>query len=402
MFDLPVAFLLTSDSDSTRVLVAMLTVFGSAKILAEVFEKLRQPGIVGEILAGVLVGPHVLGWIEPTNFLRALSELGVMFLLFRVGLEVHFDELVKVGKTSLAAAVLGVLAPLGMGWGILRLWGAGTAEALFVGAAMVATSVGITAQVLAAKGLLNHIASRIILTAAVIDDVLGLIVLAMVNSVAHGNVKVLDLAFAAVLAVGFTSVVAFFGTKAVSRVVPKMGEKLNAGEVEFNLAMVFLFALSLLAVRSGVAAIIGAFLAGMALAPTVSHRVHDLTQGVASLLTPFFLAGIGLQLQTSVFRDASTLWLTAVILAAAILSKIVGCGVGALPAGWRNAVRVGCGMVPRGEVGMVVAQIGMSAGVVSPQVYGVVVAMAVLTTMVAPILLKLSYRGAQADLAGDG
>lgn len=396
----PIAFLSSADSETARILLAMLTVFGAAKILAEVFEKLRQPGIVGEILAGVLVGPHALNWIQPTDFLRALSEIGVIFLLFRVGLEVHFEELVKVGKPAMAAAVLGVLVPLGMGWAIARAWGSGTPEALFVGAAMVATSVGITAHVLAAKGLLSHQASRIILAAAVIDDVLGLMILAIVSSVAHGNVNLLDLAFAAALAVGFTAVVAIFGTKAVGKVVPRMGEKLNAGEVEFNLAMVLLFALSLLAIRSGIAGIIGAFLAGMALAPTVSHRVHDLTQGVASLLTPFFLAGIGMQLQTSVFREASTIVLTVVILAAAVVSKLLGCGLGALPAGWRNAVRVGCGMVPRGEVGMVVAQIGLSEGVVSPKVYGVVVAMAVLTTMVAPLLLKLSYRGVESQMEG--
>jgi Kef-type K+ transport system membrane component KefB len=397
---LPVAFLFSADSETARILLAMLTVFGSAKILAEVFEKLRQPGMVGEILAGVLVGPHALNWIQPTDFLHALSEIGVIFLLFRVGLEVHFEELVKVGKPAMAAAVLGVLVPLGMGWAIARVWGSGTPEALFVGAAMVATSVGITAHVLAAKGLLRHQASRIILAAAVIDDVLGLMILAVVSSVAHGNVKLLDLAFAAALAVGFTAVVAIFGTKAVRKVVPRMGERLNAGEVEFNLAMVLLFALSLLAIRSGIAGIIGAFLAGMALAPTVSQRVHDLTQGVASLLTPFFLAGIGMQLRTSVFSEISTVVLTAVILAAAVVSKLLGCGLGALPAGWRNAVRVGCGMVPRGEVGMVVAQIGLSEGVVSPRVYGVVVAMAVLTTMVAPLLLKVSYRGVEATPKG--
>lgn len=396
----PFAFLSSADAETARILLAMLTVFGVAKILAEVFEKLRQPGIVGEILAGVLVGPHALNWIQPTDFLRALSEIGVIFLLFRVGLEVHFEELVKVGKPAMAAAVLGVLVPLGMGWAIATVWGSGTPEALFVGAAMVATSVGITAHVLAAKGLLSHQASRIILAAAVIDDVLGLMILAIVSSVAHGNVKLLDLAFAAALAVGFTAVVAIFGTKAVGKVVPRMGEKLNAGEVEFNLAMVVLFALSLLAIRSGIAGIIGAFLAGMALAPTVSHRVHDLTQGVASLLTPFFLAGIGMQLQTSVFREASTIVLTVVIVVAAVTSKLLGCGIGALPAGWRNAIRVGCGMVPRGEVGMVVAQIGLSEGVVSPKVYGVVVAMAVLTTMVAPLLLKLSYRGVEAQPEG--
>ncbi len=153
-------------ADAAKILLAMLLVFGSAKLLAELFERLGQPGIVGEILAGVLVGPSVLGWIAPSGFLTALSELGVMFLLFRVGLEIKSSELMRVGGTAALTAVLGVVVPFFLGWGNLLLWGAPQIEALFVGAAMVATSVGITAQVLAVKGLLQERSSKIILAQA--------------------------------------------------------------------------------------------------------------------------------------------------------------------------------------------------------------------------------------------
>src|SRR5262249_13808060 len=161
----------------------MLLVFGTAKILGEIAERLRAPNIVGQILAGVVLGPSVLALVKPES-IRELAELGVMFLLFRVGLEVKASDLVKVGKTATIVATLGVIVPLIMGFYLYKAGGANNIESLFVGAAMVATSVGITAQVLAKMGLLSALASRIILAAAVIDDILGLIVLAVVSSLA--------------------------------------------------------------------------------------------------------------------------------------------------------------------------------------------------------------------------
>src|SRR5436305_9092023 len=161
--------------------LSMLVVFASAKLLAELFERFGQPGIVGEILAGIVIGPHVLGWMAPNEVLRILSDLGVMFLLFRVGLEVKASDLMKVGSTALGVATAGVVLPFFLGWGICALWGEPRVESIFTGAAMVATSVGITAEVLAARGVLDSRAARVILAAAVIDDVLGLIVLAGVS-----------------------------------------------------------------------------------------------------------------------------------------------------------------------------------------------------------------------------
>src|SRR4051812_35958891 len=348
---------------AVQIPLSMLVVFASAKLLAEIFERLGQPGIVGEILAGVLIGPHVLGWMGPNEVLTILADLGVMFLLFRVGLEVKASELMSVGGTALLTAIAGVIVPFAMGWGIMTLWGEPQLESVFTGAAMVATSVGITAQVLAARGLLATRAARIILAAAVVDDVLGLIVLALVSDLAKGEVRYLDVAITACIAMGFTLVVAKFGTRLARRVMPRMQSTLSFAEAEFAIAMTLLFALSLLAVYAGVAAIVGAFLAGMAISEAVDHRVVDLTNGVAELLVPFFLAGIGLHFDTSAFATRSTLMLAALIFLAAIVSKFVGCGLGALAMGRRDALRVGVGMVPRGEVGMVVAQIGLRMGV---------------------------------------
>jgi Kef-type K+ transport system membrane component KefB len=388
----PLALLAATGPEAVKIPLSMLVVFASAKVLAEIFERLRQPAIVGEILAGILIGPSVLGWMEPTDFLMALADLGVMFLLFRVGLEVKASELMKVGGTAVVVAILGVVVPFFLGWGILLYWGEPQIEAIFMGAAMVATSIGITAQVLAAKGLLQARASRIILGAAVVDDVLGLIILALVSSMARGKVNLLELGLTAVVAVAFTLIVAKWGTRTMEKVVPRMGKKLRVGEAQFALAMVLLFALSLLAVYAGVAAIIGAFLAGMALAESVGPRVHDLAHGVTELLVPFFLAGIGLHFNLAVFGQTSTIVLALVILVAAVLSKFLGCGAGALRLGSGDATRIGVGMIPRGEVGMVVAQIGLSLGAISPHVYGVVVFMSVATTMIAPPLLNITYK----------
>ena len=377
--------------------VILLIVFGAAKLIGEIFVKLRQPALVGEILAGAIIGPSLLGWIAPNATLTALSDLGVMFLLFDVGLQVKAHELMKVGGTATLVATIGVILPFFAGWGILLAFGAPQIEAVFVGAALVATSVGITASALSARGLLHEIASKIILAAAVIDDVLGLIVLAVVSSVAQRHVNFVAIALTAGLATAFTVIMAKWGTTAVNRILPHFHSRAEAEDAQFHLSLILLFALAALAIYTGVAAIVGAFLAGLALSDTADARVRDLTRGVYELLVPFFLVGIGLHLDLGVFRTPATLTLALVILAAAIVTKLIGCGLGALSLGWnpetgQNMLKIGLGMVPRGEVGMVVAQMGLSMKVISTEVYAVVVFMAVATTLVTPLLLKIAFK----------
>ena len=381
--------------------LAMLILFVSAKIMSEIAERLNQPGIVGEIFAGILIGPSVLGWLAPSDFLAAMSDLGAMFLLFRVGLEVKSSELMKVGGTALLVAASGVVVPFIMGAGIMLFWHAGTNEAIFVGASMVATSVGITAQVLSAKGLLHEVSSKVILAAAVIDDVLGLLVLAVVSSLTHGKVDVLQLALTAILATAFTVIVAKWGSQAMGKVLPKVHETLRAAEARFVVALSLLLALAVVAVSTGVASIVGAFLAGLALAETSGPRERDLAQGVSELLVPFFLAGIGLHVDLSAFGQLSTALLAVTILAAALISKFIGCGLGALGLGRTEAFRIGIGMVPRGEVGMIVAQIGLGFGILTRSSYGVVVFMSVATTIVAPPMIKIAYRSLLKTAAGE-
>jgi len=378
--------------DAGTLLLSLFLIFTAAKIVAELFEWMGQPGIAGEILAGVVLGPGVLKLVEPNELLTALAQIGVLFLLFRVGLEVKASELIRVGPIATLVAVLGVLVPFAGGWAVLAYTGASRIESLFVGAAMVATSVGITARVLAERKLLQERASRVILAAAVIDDVLGLLILATVSGVRKGQINYLELGGTALLAIGFMFLVVRFGARATGHVIPLLEKRLHASELQFHLALVMLLGLSLLAQYAGVAAIIGAFLAGMTLSETVSVRVHVLSAGVSEFLTPFFLAGIGLNLDISVFAKQNTIILALVILAVAIISKMIGCGLGAWKLGRSDMFRIGAGMVPRGEVGMVVAQIGASFGVISKDLFAVVVFMAVATTMVAPALLNIAWR----------
>lgn len=393
MHCIPLAFLLIGKPGPASIPVSILILFVSAKLMGEIAERLHQPGIVGEILAGILIGPSVLGWLAPNEFLSAMSDLGAMFLLFRVGLEVKSSELMRVGGTAMLVACSGVIVPFLMGGALLMLWGARINESIFVGSSLVATSVGITAQVLAAKGLLGEISSKVILAAAVIDDVLGLLVLAVVSSLAQGKFDILQLCLTALLAAGFTVIVARWGGHAMRHVTPHVERTFKAAESRFILDLSLLFFLAVLAVFTGVAAIVGAFLAGLALAESSGPRERDLAQGVSEFLVPFFLAGIGLRVDLSVFEQPSTAILALALLAVAVVSKLIGCGLGGLGLGKVDAFRIGVGMIPRGEVGMIVAQLGLGFGILTRNSYAVVVFMSVATTIVAPFLIKIAYRG---------
>ena len=367
----------------------------SAKLMAELFERLRQPAVVGEILAGILIGPAVLKLVQPTDVLEALAEIGVIFLLFTVGLETRPSAIFKVGGTATLVAVLGVIVPFVAGWALLSLWPGYTwVEATFLGAAMVATSVGITARVLSGLRLLSKESSQVILAAAVIDDVIGLLVLAVVSSLAESQINYLQIALTAALAVGFTLLAVTLGARVVKRAQrPVVGLKIAHSRLIFALVLCFGFAA--LASLIGIAGIIGAFLAGVALSEsTDGTNLHTQSQGLTEFLTPFFLVTIGMKLDLKVFLSSSIVLLAVAVIGLAMVTKFIGCGLGAIRMGRRRALQVGVGMIPRGEVGIVVAQLGLTQ-TGNSALYGVVVAMAVITTLAAPPLIKLAFAGEQ-------
>lgn len=372
----------------------------AAKIMAEIFERMKQPAVVGEILAGVIIGPSLLGWVAPSELITILAEIGVIFLLFTVGLETKPRDIFQVGRRAVMVGVLGVILPFIAGYFIAMAWDGSFAEAMFIGAAMVATSVGITARVLGSMGLLDKETSRIILGAAVIDDILGLIILSLVSAVSQGSVSYSGLATTAAAAIVFTAFVGLVGSKVMTRLAPSV-QRLRLSKPFFNIGLILCLGLSLASIYVGVAAIIGAFLAGMALAEATedNHKMHNLTSGITEFLVPFFLVNIGMQLDLAVFRDMSVVALAAIITVLAVITKFVGCGLGAWGMTRREMAQVGVGMIPRGEVGIVVAQIGLGLGVISGHFFASVLFMAVATTLIAPPLIKLFF---SEDRDGDG
>jgi len=383
---------LAANVESVSVLLSLFLMFAAAKVMAELFERLRQPAVVGEILAGVIIGPSILGWVQPSDLINVLAEIGVIFLLFNVGLETKPKAIFDVGKRAMFVGVMGVLLPFVAGYFIAIAWGGSFAEAMFIGAALVATSVGITARVLAGMGLLDTETSRVILGAAIIDDILGLIILSLVSAVSQGSVSYVGLGKTAAAAILFTLFVALVGSKVINKLSPVIS-RLRLQRPFFNLGLVLCLGLSVASVYVGVAAIIGAFLAGMALAESVEDnpRMHQATSGVTEFLVPFFLANIGMQLNIAVFRDSSVLLLAVIITLAAVITKFVGCSIGAWGMSRREMAQVGVGMVPRGEVGIVVAQIGLGLGVIEQSFFASVLFMAVATTLIAPPLIKVFF-----------
>jgi Kef-type K+ transport system membrane component KefB len=395
------------------LLYDLFVIFLAAKVAAEVFERLQQPPVIGELLAGALIGPHALGFIgKPDPGLIALfggdvaaaeeavkaiyhlvAELGVIVLLFFVGLETRVADILRVGGRAALVAVLGVIAPFVLGFGLLGpLLGHPQIEAVFVGAAMVATSVGITARVLRDLGVIASVESRIILGAAVIDDILAMIILAIVAGLATtGSVSVLHVGAIAVQAVLFTVFVVLIG----SGVVRRFGLRLNALRMDnapFAVALLTMLGLAALSASIGLAAIIGAFLAGMVFAEANERfELEQQALPIYQFLVPFFFVITGSQVNWRLFLDGGILGLALAITGLALLTKLVGCGAAMLGYRWRSVAIVGVGMAPRGEVGLIVASLGLALGAIPSEVFGVVVIMSILTTLVVPPVLRWLY-----------
>ena len=380
---------IAATSGIADILTDLFVVLLAAKLGDELFRRIRQPTIVGEILAGVLVGPAVFGLVEPGEVLEVFAELGVVFLLFWVGLETKLSDLREVGPTALSVGVLGVVIPFAGGIGIGAALGETTATSLFIGAALVATSVGITSAVLIDLGVLERRASRIILGAAIVDDILALLLVAVAAGVAaEGGVDIGAIAATAGIAVAFVAFVALGGTKLLQK-RPALLHAPRFSESPLLPAVIVCLGLAALASQIGLAAIIGAFLAGMVIAETRDQS--PIEQEVAPLYAffpPFFFAFIGLELSLAALGDFDTLLLLAGVTVLAVLTKFAGAYLGAMRLGRRDATFVGVGMVPRGEVGIIVAGIGNATGVIDAQLFAIIVAMSVLTTLLVPPVLR--------------
>jgi Na+:H+ antiporter len=400
--------------DITAILVDLFIIFAAAKLGGELFLRAKQPAIVGEVLAGVIIGPYALGLIgEPSSDLTDLfggdqeaaeealnvvydviAELGVIILLFFVGLETKLSELMAVRTRAIAVGVLGVIFPWVLGFGFVYSSGQGDVESAFVATAMVATSVGITARVLSDLGVMRSEEARIILGAAIVDDILGLLLLAVVSSWGEDDFDLLEIGLTASLAIVFVVFAASVGTR-VTRRYSMHFERLHLENGPFLVAMLLMLGLSALAGVIGLAAIIGAFLAGLILAEAEeSFELQRQARPVYEFLTPFFFVIIGTNVDLDAFTDTEVLAIAIGVTLLAIAGKLAGGMLGSRGLHARSAAIVGVGMVPRGEVGLVVAGIGAGIGAVSDDMFAVVVFMSIATTLMAPPVLSALIRGA--------
>ena len=383
---------------ASDILLTLFIVFIAAQIGAEIAQRIRMPGVVGEIAAGAIIGPSLLGLITPEQIavgtpLDVLAEIGVVLLLFSVGLETRLDDLKKVGKSALLVGVLGVIVPFVLG----SLWAHGSGfdwiKSMFVAAAFVATSAGITARVLQELGVLKHVESRVILGAAVIDDILAMLLLGVVSSLqAGGELNLEALLLTLLSAVGFIAVIGWGGTHVMRRRSSWLDKPASAHSA-LTLVLALCLGLAFLSTRFGLAAIIGAFLAGMIASETRQREdLEHKTLPLLVLLTPFFFVITGAKINIAELASWSALGMLAMATVIAVVSKLIGGYLGAFSLGHRSALIVGFGMVPRGEVGVVIAALGLAAGVFSERIYAVIVAMSLLTAVITPPILSLLLR----------
>lgn len=373
-----------------QLLLELFAIFVSAKAVGELFERFALPSVLGEILAGALLGPYALG-IPISDTIHSVAELGAIFVLFSAGLETSPGELIRIGAKSLKVAIAGIIVPFLLGFAYMKLRGSVTTESVFVGAAMVATSVGITARVFADLHLLSTETAKIILGAAVFDDILGMLILAIVGGMASGGVNWLHMGVLIAEAAGFALFMMFIAPHIVRRIEPGV-EQLSMQNASLIVALAICLLLSWLAVKIGIAAIIGAFFAGLVFADYAPQwNLLPRVAGITEFLAPFFFFTIGARLNASLLtRDI--LVSAFVISVLAIVSKLIGCGLPMLGHGWRQVLQVGTGMMPRGEVALIVALAGLQSGIVSQSTYAIVVLMTAVTTMLAPPLLRVLFR----------
>lgn len=375
----------------------------AAKLLAELFLRIRLPIVLGELLAGMVIGPFALGQFivfngEPLlklgTEIRVLGEIGAIVILFMAGLEMTPREFLKGGKASFTVGTAGVIVPFFAGLAVFQLFGFDAFQSMLIATALTATSIAISVQVLSEFGKLKSPEARLIIGAAVVDDILAIAVLSVVTSFTGGvdQIDVVDVTITILQVLGFFAVMLIVAVLIIPKVVtPKIWKA--SGSVE-GIATAAFFGAAALAGSIGLSPIVGAFAVGMALSTTkVFEKVEVFTKKIGLIFAPLFFSIIGAQVD---FRgiDLEILMLSGIIIGIAIVTKLAGCG---LPA-WMflksraQGMKVGIGMISRGEVGLIVAGVGLSSGILTSDVYSTIVLMVAATTIITPIWLKMEYK----------
>ena len=371
-----------------RVLLDLTIILLVAKLAAEASDRIRIPAVIGEIAAGIVIGPSVLGLVSASDMLFVLAEFGVIFLLIQVGLETDIAELRSVGRASMLVALIGVALPMALGVGVGLAIGESTNTSLFIGAALTATSIGITARVFGDLRALATVEARTVLGAAVVDDVLGLIILTVVvRIVEQGSVGIGTVATTIGLAVGFLLLTSVIGFATFPKVFATIAKHSRSTATVSVTAIGVALAFSVLADKAHLAPIIGAFVAGLALRRiSASERVERDVASLGHIFVPVFFLYIGITTDLSAMFDARVIAIALLLSAVAIIGKIAA-AVGAFGTKSDKLV-IGFGMLPRGEVGLIFATIGLKVGALSEEMYGSILFVVLLTTLLAPPLLR--------------
>jgi Kef-type K+ transport system membrane component KefB len=393
--------LLAGNGDLTGLLLAIGAMLAAAKLLGDLFETVGQPAVLGEMLAGIVLGPSMIGLVDPHQpVLHALSEIGVLILLFQIGLETNPKKLLEVGPAALAVAVVGVAVPFALGYYASAALGLEPLVRLVMGAALTATSVGITARVLSDLGRLQDRESQVVLGAAVIDDVIGLVILAVVSAVvAGGAVTPTLVGTLTVTAFGFIGVALLVGRFVVPPLFDLLDRHLKGPSLPL-IALTVAFLVAVLAAKIGSALIIGAFTAGLLFAPT--RQLHAIEKGVVQIgyfFVPLFFVTGGALVDVRDFSDPRVLLTGGVLTLCAVVGKVLA-GFAPFWFDGRKLV-IGVGMVPRGEVGLIFASMGLVSGVFDGKLFSSAALMVMATTFLAPIALRFLLEPKGGPPAGD-
>jgi Kef-type K+ transport system membrane component KefB len=376
-----------------QLLASLLIIYIASKTGGELALRLKQPSVLGELVAGLVIGVSGLHLIDPTQpVLLLLAQVGVTLLLFEIGLESDLRSLLKLGPQAMAVALVGMFLPFALGYAAMKFIGAPDLLAVFVGSTATATSIGISAKVLSDLGYLQRPEGQIILGAAVIDDILGIVVLSVVAGIAKGgSLEWGEVARIVLSSLGFLVGAIVIGNWFMPFFLKTVRWLRTRGDL-ITASLVFAFSLAWIAEQVGSAAIIGAFAAGLVLAKT--DKRHDLEQQlrpITDFFLPVFFITVGAGVNLALLANQEALFLALTLSATAVLGKLV-CGWAAfgIPA---NKWVIGAGMVPRGEVGLVFASVGLATGVLSGVTHTAVVIMVIFTTFLGPLLLSLMLRG---------
>ena len=382
----------------------------STKLLGLLFRRIRLPQVVGALLAGIIIGPCMLGLVSESEFITQLSEIGVILLMFTAGMETDIEELKRQGKASFTIALLGVLIPFVLGGGVTYLFAkfgmknimgdtSITLQSVFVGVVLTATSVSITVETLREMGKLNSDVGSVLLGAAIIDDILGIIALSIVTSFADTSVKMSVILTKIVLYFVFMAIVSFVVYK-ILKIWFKDSDHLKRHVIAVIGLCLLLSYIS--EVYFGVANITGAFITGLIISAVgyKKERIMGTVDDVSyAFLSPVFFASIGLKLVLP--KMSAIIVLYAVVLSiVAIVSKILGCGLGArlFKFSRSESVQVGAGMVSRGEVALIVANKGIKLNMVSNVIFAPILIVVIITTVISPILLKIAFKDKDSSL----